>query len=329
MHGAEDDLGLVADLVLDHARNPRHLVDGEVRAARDVDQHALRAPDRDVLEQRRGDGVARRREGAVLAPPHPRAHQRGAARGHDGAHVGEVDVDLAAHPDQVADPLGGLQQHLVGLLERVAERGALPDHREQLLVGHDDHGVHGAGQLLQSLLRLAQALLPLEVEGTRDHGDHERSQLAGHLADDRAGARARATAHSGGDEDQVGALDRGAHLVGVLGDGLAADSGTGSRPQALGEPLAELDGGGRLGRRERLGVGVGRDEFDALQLLVDHPVDRVAAGAPDADDPHQGPVPRGFVEFEDHGVISFGWDPWSRGVGVSIRRTLSATPPCG
>ena len=44
------------------------------------------------------------------------AHQRGAAVLHHGADVGEVHVDQAGAGDQVGDALGGVEQHLIGLL---------------------------------------------------------------------------------------------------------------------------------------------------------------------------------------------------------------------
>ena len=62
------------------------------------------------------------------------------------------------------DALRGVQQHLVGLLERVLERNALAHHREQPLVRHDDHRVHVLAHLGDALLRLAHPLASLEEE---------------------------------------------------------------------------------------------------------------------------------------------------------------------
>ena len=47
-------------------------------------------------------------------------------------------------------------------------------------------------------------------------------------------------------------------------------------------PMLELDVG--VAHRERLGVGVRRDELDAAQACVDHAVDRIGSAAADADD---------------------------------------------
>ena len=52
--------------------------------------------------------------------------------------------------------------------------------------------------------------------------------------------------------------------------------------------------------RQRLGVGVDRDELDALEVLVDHAVDGVSAATADAHDFHAGVLGRALFELEDH-----------------------------
>ena len=65
---------------------------------------------------------------------------------------------------------------------------------------------------------------------------------------------------------------------------LEADLGIGARAQALGRlvPDVQLDVG--VAHRERLRVGVGRDELHAAQPGVDHAADRVRPTAAHADD---------------------------------------------
>ncbi len=69
----------------------------------------------------------------------------------------------------------------------------------------------------------------------------------------------------------------------VLERRLAAALGVRARAEALREVRAELDLGRREVRVERLHVGVGGDELDALEAARDHRVERVAAAATDAD----------------------------------------------
>ena len=67
----------------------------------------------------------------------------------------------------------------------------------------------------------------------------------------------------------------------LLGGG-AADVRPRAGAQPLGDVDAELDAPLGEGLRQRLGVGVGDDELDALELRADHVVDGIAAGAADS-----------------------------------------------
>ena len=58
----------------------------------DLARDAAGAGDGHVVEQRRGDSLLRGFHGAVLAATDAGAHQRRAARLHDGAHVGEINI---------------------------------------------------------------------------------------------------------------------------------------------------------------------------------------------------------------------------------------------
>ena len=79
--------------------------------------------------------------GAVLAAGRADAQQRRAGVLHDGAHVGEVEVDQARHGDEVGDALHALAQDVVGVLERLDHAGAALHDLEQPVVGDDDDGV--------------------------------------------------------------------------------------------------------------------------------------------------------------------------------------------
>ena len=96
---------------------------------------------------------------------------------------------------------------------------------------------------------------------------------------------------------------RASRIVGVrLLGGLAADLRIGARAETLGEHRADVDLHGGVGERELLRVGVDREELDAADAGLDHPVDRVDAGATDADDADHGQVGGGLrARGERHG----------------------------
>ena len=117
---------------------------------------------------------------------------------------------------------------------------------------------------------------------------------------DRRGAGAGAAAHAAGDEHEVRVRERARDFVAILFDRLASDLGTRAGAEAARELLADLDLDVGLRREQRLRVGVDRDELDALEMLVDHAVDGVAAATADAHDLHAGVLGRALFELEDH-----------------------------
>ena len=128
------------------------------------------------------------------------------------------------------------------------------------------------------------AALALEAERAGHHADGERAERAGHVGHHGRAAGAGAAALARGDEDHVGALEHLLDLLAVVFGGLAADVGVGARAQTAGElaPDVELDVG--VAHQQRLGVGIDRDELDALESLFDHPVHGVDAAPADTDD---------------------------------------------
>ena len=298
-HCAEDDLALLAHRFLHDVGDRVHIAERHLVAAGDVDQHTARPGDRHAVEQRTLDrhlgGVHR----AILAAADAGAHDRRATVLHDGAHVGEVDVHDAGLRDDARDAAGRLQEDLVGLLERILERDPLADHREESLVGHDDHGVDELRHLGDAFVGLAHALATFEEERLGDDADGERTGLARDLADDRCGAGSGATAHAARHEHEVGASNGPRHLVAVLLDRLTPDFRASAGAESPRELLADLDLHVTLGGEQRLRIGVHRDELDAREVLLDHAVDGIATAAADTDDLHARVLRRGVLEFED------------------------------
>ena len=203
---------------------------------------------------------------------------------HDRLHVGEVEVDDARLDDQVGDAADALPQHVVGHAEGLFDRGLGIDHVEQALIGDGDQRVDRLAQPGDALLGRAAATGALEVEGLGDDADGERAGRASMLGDDGRRSGAGATAHAGGDEDHVGAAHHLAQGIGALLGRALADLGTSARAQPFGQLVADADVDRSLAAHQRLGVGVDRDELDAVDTGIDHPVDGIAARSTDADD---------------------------------------------
>src|SRR3954469_24214853 len=231
--GSEDDVGVGVGCLNREARGLVDLEQAEILAAGDIEQHALRAVDL-LLDQRRGDCGLGHLHGAVLAGAGPHAHQRGAGLVHDEADIREVEVDQPGDRDQIGDPLDALTQDVVGLAERLEDRGPPLDDLQKLLVGDRDQGVDLLAQAVNALLCLGHPLATLELEGLGDGADSEGADLLfGDLGDHWSGACTRAAALAAGDEDHVRALERVLDLVTRLGGRARADLGVGARAEPL------------------------------------------------------------------------------------------------
>ena len=262
-----------------------------------------------LMEALSSNGLAMARlrglEGAPIAFGLTRSHHRLPRDRHHRLDVGEVEVDQARQDDQIGDAANGGIEDVVRHLEGVGEGSALVGDAEKVLVGDDDQGVDELLELCEAGFGDARALGTFEGEGQGDHADREDALFARHLGDDRRGAGARAAAQAGGDEDHVVGADPLADLVDRLLGGGTHDLGARPGPEAAGGGDAELNAvlGARC--RERLGVGIGRQEVDSLEVRGEHVVDGIAARAADADHGDARPgsavvAVRGSLQVENH-----------------------------
>ena len=159
----------------------------------------------------------------------------------------------------------------------------LADLQQPVVRDHDQRVALGP-QRVDAVLGLRRALLALEAERPGDDADGQRAELAGDAGDDGRAAGAGAAALTGGDEDHVGALEHLLDLVAVVLGRLAADLGLRAGAEPAGELAADVELDVGVAHQQGLGVGVHRDELDALEADLDHPVDGVDAAAADTDD---------------------------------------------
>ncbi len=129
----------------------------------------------------------------------------------------------------------------------------------------------------------AHAAGAFEVERLGDHADGEDAEFACGFRDDRSSAGAGAAAHAGGDEHHMRAGEVIADFVDHLFRGGAADFGLGAGAETFGDLRTHLNDALGLRQRQRLRVGVGDDEVDALEAGRDHVVDGIAAGTANAE----------------------------------------------
>ena len=289
---AEDDVRLVVRRLVHDLRCLVDLVDRQIGAAGEVDEHASRAGDRRVVEQRARDGLLRGVDRAILSAPDTRAHHRHAHARHDRANVGEIQVDEPGDQDEIRDALHRLLQHRVGHAERIAERRAALDGREEPLVRNRDQRVDDVAERLEPGLGLHHAPPAFEVKRLRDDRDRQDPELLRKGGDDGRRAGAGAAAEAGRDEDHVGAGEQLLDLVRILLRGVTPDVRVRAGAESLGERHAELEPHGHRGIAQRLEIRVGDDELDPGGRRLHHAIEGVAAAAAEADDLDLGDLDR-------------------------------------
>ena len=162
--GAEDDIGVLVDLLTNAARRLVDFIERQVVATGDRDQKAAGTAHRHVVEQRVGDRGFGGLDGALVARGFAGAHHGTAHLAHDGADVGEVEVDEAFLGHQLGDRGDAGIEHLVGHGEGRGEGGLLIGHAEQVLVRNDDQRIDMLGQELDSALGRLLAAHAFEME---------------------------------------------------------------------------------------------------------------------------------------------------------------------
>ena len=209
---------------------------------------------------------------------------RHAAGLHNGLHVRKIQIDDTRLTDQIGNALNALTEHIVGKVKRALEARSLRADLKQALIRNDDQRIHALLEFIDAGFGLAHACLTFESKRFRHDCDRQDSHVARNFGHNRRRARARAAAHTGGDEHEIRALERAGDLLSAFLRGLFANFRRCARAETLGQLLADLDHGRRAAGAKRLHIGVHRDEVNPGHAAVHHAIQRVSAAAAASDD---------------------------------------------
>src|SRR5262249_55525960 len=184
---------------------------------------------------------------------------------------------------QVGNASDARVKNPVGHGEGVGKGGLLASHAEQVLVRDNQQGVHDLLQVNDTGLGKAHTTLAFKVKRLGDDANGENSKLPRRLRDDGCCSGASAATHAGGDEHQVRATQVILNFLDYFLCCGTAHFGLRAGAEALGDLDTHLDGARGLRHSQRLRVGISDDELNALQAGCDHVVDRIAAGAANAE----------------------------------------------
>ena len=235
------------------------------------------------LQQGAGNSCLSSQLGLILTGSATNTHVGVAGVLHNRGNVCKVQVDECADVDQIRDTLGTAGQHAVSDLKGVLQGDAGIGYLLQTLVGDDDQRIHVLAQLGDTGHSLIHTALALESKGLGYDTDGQNTHLVGQTSHNGSSTRTGTAAHTGGDEYHVGVLQNGLDLFnGLLGSaGTALGIGTGT--EALGQLLTNDELGGRIGMMKGLTVRVDGYELYALDVGIDHTVDRIITAATDTD----------------------------------------------
>ena len=280
-----------------------HVLQTDVRAGSDVDDNAV-CTGNAGLQQRAGDSSLGGVLGLACTLGAAHAHVGIAGILHDGAHIGEVQVDEGGHVDQGRDGLNALTQHVVGSLKGIHQGDFFLTDHLQALVGDDDQAVNVHQQIGNALLGQTHLALALKGERLGNDANGQNAQIMCHLGHNGCCTGAGAAAHTGGDKDHLGALEGIGDLVLAFLSGALADLRVCTRTATLGQlgTQLHLDRGMVLG--QCLLVGIHGDELHALQAVAHHAVHGVAAAAAYTDHfDRRNVFVQFFVEHQCHNFV--------------------------
>ena len=296
MGGAVDDMGIGRGKSPDGVHRQAGFAQLErTLGGGDQHQHTLGTREVNALKQGAGYGLFSCDTGPVRTGGLRCAHHGLAGLAHHGAHVLKVDIHMALDVDDFRNTAHGVLEHVIGTGEGFILCRLLAKHFHEFFVEHDDERVDIGFQLGQASFGIAHALVALKVKRLGHHAHGQDAHFARHPCDHRSGACARAAAHAGGDEQHVSAFDRRPDVFNGQFCGFTATLRDAACTQAS---QTELDDAVRIAAAQRLGVGIGTDEFHALNRAVDHVADGVATTATDANNLDPGALVESF--FFDH-----------------------------
>src|SRR5439155_23176221 len=134
-----------------------------------------------------------------------------------------------------------------------------------------------------SVLRRHRATFSFGRERERSECDDERTGFTRELRDRRGSLRPRAATESGANKNHPRACNCLPDFVGGFNRGLITEFRIAASPETARAGAPELDLARRDRARERLHVGVDRDEVAFVHAIKQYAIKRVRSGAPHAD----------------------------------------------
>ena len=146
------------------------------------------------------------------------------------------------------------------------------------------HNFLGAALTAVFIVHLYMSLFAIKGKRFGYHRHCQSSQIFANFSNDRSRSGTGTTAESGRDEYHVTVRQSVSDFFFIFKGRIPADLGICPGPEAFGHTFAQLDPNRRLGYFKGLGVCIGRNELDALEIGCDHVVYGISPCTPDTND---------------------------------------------
>ncbi len=174
-----------------------------------------------------------------------------------------------------------MQQDLICFQKHFHQLRIFGCQAPEAIIGYGNGGIHHFFQSLEALVSQFGALFAFERKRFGNHCHCQGTHIFADLGDYRGRAGSGAASESRGDKYHVTVAQRFAQRLLTFEAGIAADLGIGSSAKTFGQFLAHLNFDGSPRNFKGLAVGIGCNEFYALQIGCDHIIDCVTACAAD------------------------------------------------
>src|SRR5581483_9894366 len=245
--------------------------------------------------ERLGECVVR----AILRIGFPKTKQATAVATAQGRNkIVKTDANEAWSLNQVHDRTNALTDGRVRFRKRLMNARMRRDHVAHQIVLKTNDRVSNLVQPPQSFARLSVATSAFERERQRCERKHQGAGLPSQVRHIWCCTRACASAEPGADEDHSAASQRLTNFIGGLKGGLITNFRIATCSQTPGDRATQLHFVCGNGTRQRLYIGVDRQDLRSFKPVEHDPAQRFQTGSADAD--------------------NFNWDEFLRPLGETV-----------
>ena len=128
--------------ITNNRRGLVHLLQRQIVSPRDIDQHASRTMNGDIIQQRTGYGMGRGVQSTGITTGFRGPHHGLSHFVHNRPNIGKVHINQTRHGDQIGNATHGLVQDIIRFAKGIQDGGVFTNDSQEFLVGNGDDRIH-------------------------------------------------------------------------------------------------------------------------------------------------------------------------------------------